>query len=152
MNYEISSFTWSIATHDHRRDVIALEQTMLAALGDQNLAPTWPVQNLFAQGMYARSLSIPAGAVLTGAIHRYDHFSILLKGEMTITSPEGPKRIQAGDIFVTLAGSKKAGYAHADSVFLTVERTDHANEADAMDELVTNDYESFIREYACLPQ
>ena len=152
MNYELTKFTWNIATQDHRREVIALEQSLLAALGDQNMALALPVQNWFAQGMYARALSIPKDCVLTGAIHRQDHLSILLKGEMTITSEYGPQRIRAGDVFVTRAGAKKAGFAHEDSVFLTVERTDETTEAAAQEQLVTNDYESFLKEYACQPQ
>ncbi len=146
MHYELTNFSWHLSVHDHRRDVISLERTMLAELGDSNLAHRLPVQNWFANGMYARSLEIQAGVVLTGALHRFDHLSILLKGEMTITSPEGPKRIHAGDVFVTRAGSKKAGYAHIDSIFLTIERTDRTTEAEAMDELVTNDYETFLKE------
>lgn len=149
MNYELINFTWNIATQDHRRDVFALENSMLAALGDKNLAPHLPVQNWFAQGMYARSLTIPENGVLTGAIHRQDHLSILLKGEMTITTEHGPKRIHAGDVFVTRAGSKKAGFAHVESVFLTVERTNETTEEAAQAHLVTNDYESWLKEQEC---
>lgn len=151
MRYELTSFSWNIATQDHRRDVYALEHSMLAQLGDANLAHHLPVQNWFAQGMYARALTIPANGVLTGAIHKQDHFSILLRGEMTITTERGPKRLHAGDVFVTRAGSKKAGFAHVESIFLTVERTEATQVNDALNELTTNDYESWLKENACLP-
>jgi quercetin dioxygenase-like cupin family protein len=155
MNYELRSFTWNIATHDHRRDVYSLERSMLTALGDSNMASSLPVQNLFAQGMYARSLTIPKNGVLTGALHKQDHFSILLKGEMTITTEQGPKRISAGDVFITRAGSKKAGFAHIESTFLTIERTDHTDVDAAQAQLVTNDFEGWLKEQECplqLPQ
>lgn len=148
MNYELSSFTWNISTTDHRRDVYALERAMLETLGDQNIAAALPVQNLFAHGMYARTLTIPKDCVLTGALHTQDHFSILLKGEMTITSEHGPRRIYAGDVFVTRAGSKKAGYAHVDSVFMTIERTDAETVDLAMAQLTTNDFESWLEDKA----
>jgi quercetin dioxygenase-like cupin family protein len=147
MSYELANFTWSISTQDHRQQVYALENELLKAP-----QPVWPVESVFSGGMYARALSIPKNGVLTGAIHKQDHFSVLLKGEMTVTTASGPRRVVAGEFFPCKAGTKRAGFAHEESVWLTIERTDETEVESAQAMLVTNDYEGWLKEQACLPQ
>jgi len=75
-------------------------------------------------GMYVRTITIPAGTVLTGALSRVDHLCIV-HGDITVTTDDGPKRITgAGILLPVKAGSKRAGIAHADTKWSTVFRTD----------------------------
>jgi quercetin dioxygenase-like cupin family protein len=68
-------------------------------------------------------MRIPAGTVLTGAIHRHECFFLLRQGELAVTSADGVRYLQAGDMLVTPAGSKRAGVA----VTACVVTTFHAN-------------------------
>ena len=82
-----------------------------------------PVEHHHCAGLYARTMHIPAGTVLTGAIHRHECFFLLRQGELAVTSADGVRYLQAGDMLVTPAGSKRAGVA----VTACVVTTFHAN-------------------------
>lgn len=74
----------------------------------------------FAEGIYGRELRIPAGTVLTGKMHRHSTLNILAAGEITVSTPDGMRRLRAPAIFTSPANCKKVGYAHTDCVFLNV--------------------------------
>jgi hypothetical protein len=80
----------------------------------------------FAPGIYAREIFIPAGTSLTGKIHRTDHINCVSQGDITVLTDEGMKRIKAPCTFVASAGTKRAGFAHEDTVWTTY----HANPTD----------------------
>ncbi len=77
----------------------------------------------FAPGIYARELRIPAGVLLTGKIHKTEHLNMLVKGRIEISNAEGSKEMIAPQIFVSPPGTKRAGYAHEDSVWVTIHAT-----------------------------
>ena len=86
-------------------------------------------------GMYARSGMIPAGHTLVGATHKTDHISVLF-GDVSITTDEGVKRLTGHHVLPTLAGMKRAIYAHADTLMTTVCKTTKVEIAEIEDELV----------------
>jgi quercetin dioxygenase-like cupin family protein len=82
--------------------------------------------------MYLREVWRPAGCVIVGKVHKREHFYILLSGEITVTGDGiAPQRYQAPMIFVSPPGTKRAVYAHVDSVCITV----HATESRDLDEI-----------------
>lgn len=85
----------------------------------------------FAHGVYGRELHIPAGVGLVGKMHRYSTLNILAKGEIAVTTPDGPKVLTAPAVFVSPAGTKKVGIAITDCVFLNV----HASTETDLDRL-----------------
>jgi mannose-6-phosphate isomerase-like protein (cupin superfamily) len=82
-----------------------------------------PVEHVFCDGLYARTMHIPAGTCLTGAVHRYESFFVVRKGQLIVTTDNGPKLLQAGDMSVTKVGAKRAGIAVTDVEVTTF----HAN-------------------------
>lgn len=92
-----------------------------------------PVTHHFAHGVYGRELFIPAGSVLTGKMHRYATLNVLVMGEITVTTPEGVKRIKAPAIFTSPPMTKKVGFAHTDVVWLNVHPT-HLQDVDAIEQ------------------
>ncbi len=68
-------------------------------------------------------MRIPAGTVLTGKVHRFATLNVLVKGEITVTTPTGMQRLVAPAIFTSPPGCKKAGFAHTDVVWLNVHPT-----------------------------
>lgn len=82
-----------------------------------------PVEHHFADGIYGREMFIPAGTVLTGKIHRHSTLNILIQGDITVTTPEGMRRIQAPAVFVSPPYTKKAGFAHTDVRWINVHPT-----------------------------
>lgn len=81
----------------------------------------------FAPGTYAREITIPAGVVVVGKLHRHDHMIMLVTGEATIYTDQGMKRIVGPKVWTSSAGTKRAIYAHTDATLMTIHAT---NETD----------------------
>jgi len=82
-----------------------------------------PVQHEFCAGLYARTMHIPAGTVLTGAVHREESFFLVRKGDLIVSTDTGPKRLGAGDMSISRINTKRAGIALTDVEVTTF----HAN-------------------------
>lgn len=82
-----------------------------------------PVTHHFAEGVYGRELFIPKDTILTGKIHKYSQLNILSKGEMSVLTEEGVKRVKAPFHIVSPPGTKRIAYAHEDCVWTTVHGT-----------------------------
>lgn len=111
-----------------------------------------------AGGVYARTILIPAGVVLTGARHKKDHINVM-QGDISVSTDDGVKRLTGQHVITTKAGMKRAGYAYADIVWTTLchsELTDiEAIEADLVEEperLQTRTLQIEQREGVCLSE
>lgn len=82
-----------------------------------------PTMHDFAPGLYIRTIEIPAGTVLTGQVHTTEHIFIVSKGDLTIATEDGLRRVQAPFQMVCRPGLKRAGYAHTDVVCTNVHIT-----------------------------
>jgi len=96
--------------------------------------------HFFADGMYARSVFRPAGAVIVGKVHKREHFYVVTKGKVAVTDGESEARIyEAGTILVSKPGTKRAVYALEDSVCITVHNTDNTDLDEIERELIEED-------------
>lgn len=86
-----------------------------------------PVKHYFSQGVYAREITIPAGAMLTGKIHKFQQLNILSSGEISVMTDEGMKTVKAPFTIVSPPGTKRIAYAHTECVWTTIHGT---NETD----------------------
>jgi len=82
-----------------------------------------PIANEFCNGLYARTMFIPAGTILTGAVHRSDNFMLVRVGDIIVISPDGGARLKTGEMHISKAGIKRLGYAVQDTLITTF----HAN-------------------------
>jgi hypothetical protein len=110
-----ASFIGSLQT---REKVARLEQE-LEKLPQTFVEPRHDIHG----GLYARTGLIPAGTTFTGATHKKDHINVVC-GDITVLTDEGPVRLTGYHVLPTQAGSKRVAYAHADTVWTTVVRTD----------------------------
>lgn len=88
-----------------------------------------PVEHEFCSGLYARTMRIPAGTVLTGAVHAGECFMVVRSGDIVITTDSGAREFTSGDIVKSKAGTKRAGVALTDAV-LTTFHPNHDGETD----------------------
>lgn len=95
-----------------------------------------PVQEGLRNGMYTREIVIPAGTLLTGRVHKFPYVDIMLSGDITVATPDGVKRLTGPNVCEGIPGRKRAGFAHADTRWVTVHRTDQV-ELDGMIEHLT---------------
>ena len=88
-----------------------------------------PVEHAFCTGLYARTMHIPAGTALTGAIHRQESFFLVRKGSLIVSTDSGPQRLGLGDMSISKIGTKRAGIALTDVEITTF----HANPTNEQD-------------------
>lgn len=84
-----------------------------------------PVVNHFAPGVYAREMTIPAGTVLTGKIHKTAALSIMSKGALLLYMEDGStKEVRAPFTYVAPPGTRRAAYALEETVWTVIHPTE----------------------------
>lgn len=102
------------------------------------------VKHYFVNGMYAREILIPKGVLATSKIHLFEHFSIVPKGDISVLTADGVKRIVGPAVFQGSAGVKLLGYAHEDTIWISVEPCQATDPEEAERELVVDTHEQFL--------
>ena len=97
-----------------------------------------PVRHFFAPGMFAREMTIPAGTVLTGAVHKTEHLNIISKGRIKVMTEEGMVEICAPHTMISKPGIKRAGYAIEETVWTTIHATEETDIDKLVEELTTS--------------
>ena len=83
--------------------------------------------HFFADGVYLRTLIIPADCVVTGKIHRTRHLTIIASGTCRITTDEGVMEVTGPSVFVSEPGAKKAVYTVTQCVIMNPHPTDETD-------------------------
>ena len=133
----------NLAEQGNTPAILALEQAMLASFDQEALKAQTDTQHYQIKGVYARTMFIPAGMLVTGKIHNFESIGILAQGTMRITNGETSVLVSAPYISVDKPGIKRLGYAETDCTFISVHRTDVEEITDIEDELVSDTFEEF---------
>lgn len=88
-----------------------------------------PIEEDFCDGLYARTMHIPAGTVATGHVHKGECFLVVRYGQLVLTTPDGVKSLEAGALVKSPAGTKRA-VAALSSCAVTTFHANPANERD----------------------
>lgn len=122
----------AVAEHEPqmREKVLALEREV-QRLPQVDLQTT----HVLSGGIYARTVHIPAGAVVTGATHKKDHVCVI-QGDITALTEDGPVRFTGHHVIAAKAGIKRAVVAHAPTTWTTLCRTELADLHEIEAELV----------------
>lgn len=100
-----------------------------------------PLRHTFSKGVYAREITIPAGTLLVGKIHKHLNMNIISKGDVSFFSVDGSLRVEAPYTFVAAPGVKRVIYAHSDSVWTTIHGTELTDLAEIENEFIAKDYD-----------
>lgn len=115
-----------------REFILQIEAGMMGASNTEGFeTPGITLQHGFAEGVYVREMTIPVGTVIVGKIHRREHFSFLMRGDISVLTEEGLERMQAPRIMRNPPGTKRIGYAHSDVQWVNV----HPAETTDLDEI-----------------
>jgi len=81
-------------------------------------------KHYFSKGVYAREITIPAGVILTGEIHKFTNLNILSKGKIQVLMGDTVQEIEAPYTVVSPAGTKRIAYTLTECVWTTIHGTD----------------------------
>lgn len=121
-----------------RAEIAVRKEEMLASPHRVEL----PFTESLADGLYTRTLFIPKGCELVGKIHRKPCVNIVAKGDISIMTETGALRVQAGYTVTSPAGIQKIGYAHEDTIFINVFRTDETDISRIEQDLICDSFEA----------
>jgi hypothetical protein len=102
-----------------------------------------PVEHYQVDGVYVRSMFIPAGTILTGKIHNFENIAILAQGTIRVSNGTDSYILTAPHIMVDKPGVKRIGYAETDVTFITVHKTANTEIDDIEKELVSDTFEEY---------
>jgi hypothetical protein len=100
-----------------------------------------PLKHHFAPGAYAREILLPAGSLVIGKIHKHAHVNVISKGKVSVVTEDGVARYQAPITFISSVGTKRAVYAHEDTVWTTVHVTKETDPEKLEDEIIAKSYD-----------
>ena len=114
-----------------------------------------PLRHCFGNKVYVREMTAPKGTIIIGKMHKYKQVNIVVKGDISVLTEDGWKRLKAGDMFESPAGIKRAGFTHEDTVWTTICGTEETDIDKAEDELTIGSYQEFLQykgDMTCLTQ
>ena len=105
----------------HRARFNELERRILQ--GEQLPDEITKVTESVSGNMYYREMTIPKNGIITGAIYKFDHIEIMIRGDIDILSADGSvKNYKGHNVIEAKAGKRQAGYAREDTVWATINR------------------------------
>ena len=100
-----------------------------------------PVQHHFAPGAYGREMTIPAGLVVVGKIHKHAHINVISKGRVQVfTEQDGVLELAAPCTFVSSPGTKRVIHVLEETVWTTVHVTYKTDLAEIEREVIATDF------------
>jgi|TARA_R100000789_G_C2992257_1_gene146428 hypothetical protein len=139
----VSFFPSNYTKEQFQEGIMKVEKMMIESnqtLKNNDLEKVNPLKHSFADGCYIREIFNPKNIFLVTKIHKVSHPYFLLKGEMTIMSEDGEKRIKAPHYGITHAGTKRIIYTHEDCIFVTVHVTDETDIEKIEEEVIAKDF------------
>lgn len=100
-------------------------------------------KHYFHGGMYCREVFRHAGVLVVGAVHKKEHFYLIVSGTVQITDGEGnAQEVTGPHLFQSKPGTKRAVYAVTDTLCMTFHATESKTVEEAEAELVEVEPES----------
>lgn len=122
-----------------RTQIMALKDRLMAQPGEHI---EMMVEHTVLDGMYMRKLFIPKGSIVVGKIHRKACLNVVAMGDISVMTETGYARVQAGFTLSSPVGLQKVGFAHEDTIFINVFRTDETDIDKIEAEIACESYEA----------
>ena len=124
-----------------RREAILRLQDAIISEGRDVGPASCPVKHHFAPGSYGREMTLPAGMVVVGKIHKHAHINVISKGRVQVfTEQEGVLELAAPCTFVSSPGIKRVVHVREETVWTTVHVTDKTDLAEIEREVIATDF------------
>lgn len=129
---------------EFRRDIALFEKQAK----NRDMSRSLPLVHHFAHDVYGRELHIPKNCRLTGKIHRHSCINVILKGRITVVTEEGEVMVKAPQVIISPPGTKRGGFAHEDTIWMTFHHTEQTDPAKVEDEVIAESFYALENEPA----
>ncbi len=99
-----------------------------------------PVRHMFAPGMYIREITMPAGMVVVGKIHRHAHANFIQKGRVHVLTEHGENVFEAPCSFVSEPGTQRVVHVLEECVWATVHLSTSTDLAELEREIIAESH------------
>ena len=135
-------------TEDFRAATVRAQEAIIRNGGvvGEELDQLLPLKHQWGDGCYVRELSAPAGTLAVTKIHKKAHPFFLMKGDVTVLTENGSKRITAPYYAITPAGTQRVVYTHTETQWVTVHATELTDLEEIEDEIIAKSFEEIDME------
>jgi hypothetical protein len=131
-----------VATAAHRNQIAELKSAIEALPPENRRDVDSLTRHYFADGAYAREMTIPAGMVAVGKIHKTAHICVVTRGIVDVIDAAGGKRrIVAPATFVSPPGTQRAAHAITETVWTVFHPTHERDLARIEAQFIAPDFE-----------
>jgi len=107
----------------------------------EEMQETFPLKHHIEGGLYTREIFMPKDNIVLSFIHKQDHPSFLLKGELSYINEKGNlEKISAPYTIFTTKGTQRIFYTHTDCKWACVYKVKSKTVEKAEEEIYTEDY------------
>jgi|TARA_B100000768_G_C11256271_1_gene366538 hypothetical protein len=125
--------------NEFKGQMLSVKETIVHHTSE--MQETMPLKHHIKDGIYTREIFMPKGMLVLSFIHKVNHPSFFLSGEMSILNDKAEvKRIKAPMVVQTEIGTQRVAYMHQDCVWVCTYRTDAKTVEEAEKELFTEDF------------
>ena len=128
-----------VTTQDSGQLAGLMQQKIGALQAELSKLPQYQpeTKHYFHGGMYCREVFRHAGVLVVGAVHKKEHFYLIVSGTVAITDGGGQvQEVTGPHLFQSKPGTKRAVYAVTDALCMTFHATESQTVEEAEAELV----------------
>jgi hypothetical protein len=127
------------------KDVIRAIEAKIKELPDALGKDPFPLSHSFAKGVYIREIRIPKGYFVVGSLHKDAYFNCILSGDMSVITEDGLKRVKGPCWNIAPAGTKRFGYSHEDTVWVTAHPNhDECRDVPTLEDMIHAEEEVYV--------
>ena len=122
-----------------KEQILSLNESVEA--GTKEMNEMFPLKHNLQDGLYTREILMPKGSLVVSFIHKQNHPSFFMSGEMSVLLDTGEvKKIKAPMKVMTEIGTQRVAYMHEDCVWICVYKTNKKTVEEAEKDVYTQDY------------
>jgi|TARA_R110000787_G_scaffold163290_1_gene276512 quercetin dioxygenase-like cupin family protein len=124
---EIEKINTNEVSINSREKILQLQNFLVSNADEVNIvthqdSKPFPLKHTFADGIYVRQMSMNAGSVVVGAIHKHLHVWFLLTGHISVITEDSSEDYIAPCYIVATPGTKRVIQANEDSIFVNIHK------------------------------
>lgn len=126
-NKEVERINTNEVSINSREKILQLQNFLVSNADEVNIvthqdSKPFPLKHTFADGIYVRQMSMNAGSIVVGAIHKHLHVWFLLTGHISVVTEDSSEDYIAPCYVVATPGTKRIIQANEDSIFVNIHK------------------------------